>query len=240
MEFFNLGGYNVDSPQVFLLSPLPPLPHKFHHQIQAAPVKVGKVGWKRKYDGYKCFSNIEASYFSLEINVIISYLLKFGCDQWEFFEGWANSACVEHISLERDHRGFEIESPAEAPNHCRRGTGASSVALQVAQRTIVLQCLCLCLNNTIVIARWLTGPSLWTCCGNSGDVPSQVWMKLERSWNQSQGKRNRGVSKWNQRKAKSKQFLVTNRVSRPSKGFWSIWINWKRCWSIRTNYKRRV
>merc|ERR1719266_912560 len=58
-------------------------------------------------------SNIEASYFSLEINTIIGYLLKFGCDKWEFFESWANSSCTEHISLQRDQRGFEIESPDE-------------------------------------------------------------------------------------------------------------------------------
>ena len=89
----------------------------------------------------KCFSNIEASYFSLEINTIISYLLKFGHDKWEFFERWANSSCAEHISLKRDHRGFEIEAEAEAPNHCRRGTAASSVALQVAHWAIVLNLL---------------------------------------------------------------------------------------------------
>ena len=89
----------------------------------------------------KCFSNIEASYFSLEINTIISYLLKFGHDKWEFFERWANSSCAEHISLQRDHRGFEIEAEAEAPNHCRRGTAASSVALQVAHWAIVLNLL---------------------------------------------------------------------------------------------------
>ena len=87
------------------------------------------------------FSNIEASYFSLEINTIIGYLLKFGCDKWEFFESWANSSCAEHISLQRDHRGFEIEADGEAPHHCRRGTPASSVALQVAHWTIVLNLL---------------------------------------------------------------------------------------------------
>ena len=86
----------------------------------------------------KCFSYIEASYFSLEINVIISYLLKFGCDQWEFFESWVNSSCAEHISLQRDPRGFEIELPTEAPNHCRRGTAASSVALQVDHHWIII------------------------------------------------------------------------------------------------------
>ena len=51
------------------------------------------------------------------------------------------SACRTHLSAARDGAGFEVELAEEAPAHCRRGTGASSLALQAAHWALLLHLL---------------------------------------------------------------------------------------------------
>jgi len=86
-------------------------------------------------------SNIEATYFTSEIKTVFGFILHFGTDQWQHFETWAMSLCQEYKSLERDSKGYEIELSDEVPNHCRRGTPASSALLQIAHWAILLNLL---------------------------------------------------------------------------------------------------
>jgi hypothetical protein len=48
------------------------------------------------------------------------------------------STCTIHVSPERNGAGYEVELAAAAPAHCRRGTAASSLALQAAHWALLL------------------------------------------------------------------------------------------------------